>query len=688
MVLDAGSKVAVIGGGPSGSFFAIHLLQQAKQANRDIAVTIIEKNSAPEHNKMPKRHQHCNYCAGVISPRLHDRMKQIGIRLPRELICEEYTHIWMHGLWKNFPVRIPPGQRLYSVFRGTLPLNGEDHLSGFDSFLLSKAMEAGANVVAGEVMDIQYTYSQKPLLTVCAASGEKFTIESDFSLIATGINPNAGIVFRKHRLFKSYQKINPRYRAPKVRRTLIFELKPGRAYIKKYMDREIYYIESGSKALHLDHIALVPKGEYLTVALVGECIDNASLRQDTENIIDDFLSLPQIKMILPHLTLKNAPVSCICRPYMAVGSSQMPYGERIAVVGDAFGARLYKDGLYSAMVASQALAETVIHKGIDKISLSEGYGSAVKWLKQDIRYGRLLFASIQMAFRSPLLSRIIYQTFATEMKFREMKKWPLGNVLRKIGTSTTDYEKVARELFTAPVICSVLTGTYKTLRNILTEYLFGIRWGEYGRYPTVIVQEKRGYFKKSISMPLQIKLDADPEMERMYAIKIRASAAEIFEELGKFGAADSKFLRLRFVDVKRITGLPNHEGAVIRYSSKALPVSMDIRLVRCLPGQSLLYDPEELFFKNGILIFDVTPTKDGNHRLVIYTAFDYKRGKGLFGKSFWKLFKILFPDYAHDVVWNHAICCIKGEVEQKAAYSNSPVPQQHPSKNKRLTTNC
>ena len=107
-------------------------------------------------------------------------------------------------------------------------------------------------------------------------------------------------------------------------------------------------------------------------------------------------------------------------------------------------------------------------------------------------------------------------------------------------------------------------------------------------------------------------------------------------------------------------------GSVVRYSLRMLPVSMDIRLARCIPGKTLLYEPGELFAKRGKLIFEVTPTKDGNNRWVIYTAFDFRRGRGAIGKRFWRLFKIMFPEYAHDVVWNHAICCIKGEVEQRA----------------------
>jgi hypothetical protein len=154
-------------------------------------------------------------------------------------------------------------------------------------------------------------------------------------------------------------------------------------------------------------------------------------------------------------------------------------------------------------------------------------------------------------------------------------------------------------------------------------------------------------------------------MERMYAVKIRASSRRIFDELGKFGEADSKFLKLRFVKVERVFGFRNQTGAVVRYKLKGLPLAMDIRLTRSIPERSLFYEPAELFSRNGKLIFDIAPTRDGNNRLVIYTAFDFKKGRGLIGRLFWKLFTAFFPEFAHDVVWNHAICRIKGEAEKK-----------------------
>ena len=84
------------------------------------------------------------------------------------------------------------------------------------------------------------------------------------------------------------------------------------------------------------------------------------------------------------------------------------------------------------------------------------------------------------------------------------------------------------------------------------------------------------------------------------------------------------------------------------------------------PGKSAVIEPAELFAKCGKLLFDVAPTKDGNHRLFIYTAFDFRKGRGLIGRAFRKVFRALFPEYAHDAFWNHAICCIKGEAEKRA----------------------
>lgn len=655
----------MVGCGPAGSLFAIHLLREAQKTRKTLSITLIDNRVVQEPFSNEWTLKGCNFCAGVISPRLYKALVKNNLKPPREVVYTEFSHIWIHGLWKNFPLKVPSFQKVCSVFRGILPPGREPRDKGFDNFLLKKALEQGASVIAGSVETIQYSCTHKPVLTVNPLSGKKFSIESDFVCIATGMNAPAEKNRRQSRFISSYQALNPSFKPPGVRPTLVFELKPGRAYLKKHMDKEVYLIVSGSKQLHLDHIVLVPKREYLTVALTGKSIDTASLPEDTDRIIRQFLSLPHVRGILPHITPDNTPIACSCCPNMVVSPSRAPFEDRISMVGDAMGARLYRDGLYSAFVSAQRLAQTVIHTGVDKKSLEQGNMEVIQWLKKDNRYGKVLFALIQAILKSDLLSRVLYQTFATEMKFKKMTRWPMGNVLWKIGSGGADYANIFRELMRIPVFYSLLTGGIKTLRNILTELFFGLNWETYGRYPTVILKEKRDYIKQSISAPLEIDLDTVPEMERMYTIKIRASSKAIFKELGKFGDADARFLRLRFVDVKRISGLPNHVGSIIRYRLKALPVSMDVRLARCIPNKSLLYDPQELFTSQGKLLFDITPTKDGNNRLTIYTAFDFKKGHGRISRIFWKLFKHTFPDYAHDVVWNHAICCIKAQAERQ-----------------------
>lgn len=667
MRLKNGSKILILGGGPAGALFAIHLLGQSKQANLDITVTIIEKKMVQQPGHFPCKLKGCNYCAGIISPRLHDALEEIGLSLPRELICEEFSHIWIHGLWKNFPLKLSPGQHMYSLFRGSLPLDRQDRAEGLDGFLLSQARIRGAAVIPGEVTDIRYTPLEKPYVTVKDDSGEKTAIESDFVAIATGIHPFQGSTCDNNPVFRSFRRINPGFTPPRVRPALIFELKPSPGYLKKYMNKEIYFIVSESKKLRLDHISLVPKGNYLTVALVGDRIDRAAFPEDTRRIIGEFLSLSHSRTILPHINLRNTPVSCCCMPFMVTAPSKGAVCDRIAVVGDALGSRLYRDGIFSAYVSAEALAKTVIHKGVDRKSLSSGYDWVIQWLKTDTRYAKLVIGWIQNILKSPFMSRILYQTFATEMKFKNREQWPLGQVLLDLGSGATDYSHIFRNLIRMPVLLSLFRGAVKTIRNILTELFFGLRWEYYGRYPTVVLKEKRDYFKKSIAASLGISLDASPEMERMYAIKIRAPAIIIFEELGRFGELDATFLNLRFLDIKRILGSPNEVGSVVRYRLKGLSVSMDIRLARCIPGKALFYEPGELFSQNGKLIFDIAPTKDGNNRLVIYTAFDFKKGKTVAARLSWKLFKRIFPEYAHDVVWNHAACCIKKQAEERAA---------------------
>src|SRR5208283_3096404 len=329
-----------------------------------------------------------------------------------------------------------------------------------------------------------YGPDELPRLTVRTESGESVPLDAGFVTIATGINAHCGLDYREDALIASIRRMNPAFVPGKTRKAFIFELDVGEEYLEHNLQREMYFIEYGSKQLALEHAALVPKGRFLTVAMLGKCIDEAVLPRDSRKIVHDFLKLPQIERILPGI--EAAPIACACAPRMTVTTARSPFGDRFAVIGDAVGSRLNKDGLYSAHITASKVAHVVLHDGIDRQSLARGYGKTIKWLVDDNRSGRIVFAMSRAAFAIPVMSRIMYQAFAIEYKVRDERSRPLSAMLWKIASGTADYGEVLREMLSWSVLRSILVGTAVTLRNLAVEWTLGMKWGEFGRFPAVV----------------------------------------------------------------------------------------------------------------------------------------------------------------------------------------------------------
>jgi flavin-dependent dehydrogenase len=687
MSLQNNDRVAIVGGGPAGSFFAIHLLREAKRLGRNIEVVIVEKRGPTDPSCDDFQCRGCNFCAGLISPRLNKILEEHGLVVPAEIIQGRIEYVWIQGEWKNFRLRVPKDMQMYSVFRGSLPGRRAGRPAGFDGFLLAEAAKEGAHILYGEVQAISYTASGMPRLMVKTPRGLRppedpalesgrhssfvppaetnFALDASFVTVATGINAHCGHDYRDDPLITSVQRFNPAFAPGRSRQTLIFELDVGEDYLQRNLHREIYFIEHSSKRLALEHTALIPKGRFLTVAMIGKGIDDAVLPRDSQQIVHAFLALPQIVRILPGIAA--VPITCACIPRMTVTTAKSPFADRFAVIGDAVGSRLNKDGLFSAYTTASLLAKTVLHDGIDKQALARGYDQAIQWLAADNRFGRMVFGISRVAFTGPLVSRIMYQAFATECKVRDERSRPLSGVLWKIASGTADYRNVLREMCGYGVLRSIFAGAAVTLRNVVFEALLGLKWGEYGRYPTVVLKEKREVLKGDLARSLGEKFGDSPDFERMYAIKIRGSAEEVVEELAEFGRPDARFVNLRFVNIRQTQGIPNQVGSVIRYRMPFFGLGSEMELTKRVGFETLLYRVDERLVDHGKLIFNVAPTKDGNRRLAIYTSFEYKRGKGFASQGVWKFARLLFPEFVHDIVWNHALCTIKEEVERKHA---------------------
>ena len=79
--LQDGSRVAVVGGGPAGSFFSYFLLKMAAAIDLDIEVDIFEPRSFKYCGPAG-----CNHCGGIVSESLVQILAAEGIVLPSSVV--------------------------------------------------------------------------------------------------------------------------------------------------------------------------------------------------------------------------------------------------------------------------------------------------------------------------------------------------------------------------------------------------------------------------------------------------------------------------------------------------------------------------------------------------------------------------------------------------------------------------
>ncbi len=666
--LRAGATVAVIGGGPAGSFFAVELLRRAARESRSVNVVVFERRHQP--GAVPtcgalECWKGCNHCAGGISPRLCDALRALNLELPEGVIQSRIRSVTVQGHWKNITLEVPAGREMLSVYRGTRPSKRPGSQQNMDGFLLEAARAAGAEVVGAEVTTLGRTADGRPVVT-WRRNGAEQTLEADLLVLAAGINGKPGLPVEDNPMFQMTRRLLPAFEPPATRRALIFEmeLEPGKP---PWLDEEIYFVEYGSKALPLEMCSLVPKRGYLTAVLVGRSVDRARDQDALRAVMRGFFDLPQIRKLVPPRT--QLRLACMCSPNLVVGAARHPSGDRVAVIGDMAAARLYKDGIHSAHLTAGALAAGVLEEGVDAGSLRRRYDPIVRQFRRDTRFASLVFLLHRVVFSSSVFSRYLYQAVISERKTTPAPKRTLEDILWKIASGDDRYEQVFGVMLRPKVWWSILAGGVAvTVRNYLAELVFGLRWSGVGRFTTGVAWErleaKRAAFAQRLTRFYPEETDRF-EFERMYTIRIRATPAEVFAELGRFGEADRGYLHPHWVRIQRVAGTPNTRGCTIEYQVVLPRLSFRLGLDLLEADRLAVYRVQNGFARGGVLLFELEEPRADTCDLSIYVAFNFKRGRTALTAPGWWLLRRLFPAFVHDVIWNHSLCQLKGCVEEQ-----------------------
>lgn len=397
--LRDGARIAVLGGGPAGSFFSIFALKLAKQINKDIDLTIYEQKSFL--NEGPSG---CNMCAGVVSESLVQLLAIEGIILKPPIIQRAIDTYCFQTVSGDVLLNSPSLQRgIATVYRGGGPVskstsetNGDDadEKISFDDFLIDCAKNEGAKVENIKIDKVELN-KEKPGIF---SKGEKL-FDADLVVGACGINATTA---------KMFEELGIGYTHPSVIKAFQSEIHIGERNVSTRFGNAIHIFLLNQPDVKF--AAITPKGSYVTVSMLGKNI--------TKQTVVDFLNNPLVKNKFPD-SWNTPDAFCRCVPKINVGAARHPFADRIVMIGDASSARLYKDGIGSAYMTAKAAANSAILYGVSEADFYKYYYPTCKGINRDNFFGNLMFAVTNTINKTPIIREALLKLLRNEQKHPE-----------------------------------------------------------------------------------------------------------------------------------------------------------------------------------------------------------------------------------------------------------------------------
>ena len=434
-----GSSIAVIGGGPAGSFFSYFALEFASRFDLEINIDIYE---AKNFSKIGAGG--CNHCGGIVSESLVQKLSTVGIVIPSEIIQRGISSYTMHVEHGTGVIKTPSNeQRIASVFRGCGPKGCLDTSQrGFDNFLLGLCKEKGASVIAEKISKMERL--EDGIVVKSNMFGEK---KYDLVVGAVGLNKKT---------LELFGSLCPDFKAPKVTRTYISEFYLEQETVDEYFNESMHVF-----LLNIPNVtfgALIPKEKYVTLVLLGKDID--------KEVVSNFISAEQVKGCFPkNLKLIDA-APCKCYPFINVKGAVEPFADRLVLVGDSASSKLYKNGIGAAYITGRAAANTVIFEGISKKNFKESYQPVCLDIDRDNTVGKFIFLITKIIQKSAFLKRGVLYMVVNEQK-KEANKRLMSSALWDTFTGSADYRNILLRFFNPVFLFSFLRSIiYSNIKRI------------------------------------------------------------------------------------------------------------------------------------------------------------------------------------------------------------------------------
>jgi flavin-dependent dehydrogenase len=411
--LDGGSRVAVIGGGPAGSYFSYFLLDMAERMDVDIQLDIYEPRDFSSPGPAG-----CNMCGGIVSESLVQTLATEGIILPPTVVQRGIDSYVLHMDVGSVRIETPLREkRIGAVHRGAGPRGvKETKWRSFDGFLQSLAVEKGAHLIQGRVDEIVWK-DGSPLVKTRDSALQAY----DLLAVAVGINSAA---------LKLFKGLDIAYEPPGVTKTFIREYYLGEETIEGHLGSSMHVFLLDIP--RLEFAAIIPKGDYVSVCMLGEDID--------AELMQSFMGSPEVEQCMPPGWHPDQ-FACQCSPRMNIRAATRPYDDRLVFIGDCGVTRLYKDGIGGAYRAAKAATSTAVFQGVAAEDFRRHYWPTCKAIDADNALGRVVFAITRQIQRRRFARRAVLRMAASEQTKEGHRRY-MSMVLWDMFTGSAPYREI------------------------------------------------------------------------------------------------------------------------------------------------------------------------------------------------------------------------------------------------------